>query len=63
MTAVAVTAKAWDPRQVVDLHRYGPCTAASCAGLFLEYFELAFIYMTASSVAFQIRLKRLSYSN
>ena len=30
------------PRQV-GLRCYGTCTAASCAALFLEYFELAFV--------------------
>ena len=40
---VATTAKAHDLQQV-GLHCYGPCTAVIYAGLFLQYFELAFIY-------------------
>ena len=40
---VATTAKAHDLRQV-GLRCFGTCTAISCAGLFLEYFEFAFIY-------------------
>ena len=33
LAMVATTAKVHDPRQV-GLRCYGPCTAASCAGLF-----------------------------
>ena len=36
---IAITVKAHGPRQV-GLHCYSPCSAVSCAGLFLEYFEL-----------------------
>ena len=40
---VAATAEAHGPPQV-GARCYGPCTPSSCAVLFLEYFELAFIY-------------------
>ena len=57
---LAKTAKAHGPRQV-GVGCYGPCTAASCAGMFKEYIQLAFIYsIMAYSVTFQIRAKRLS---
>ena len=43
VTVVATTAKAHRQRRV-GLRCYGPCTTVSCAGVFPEYFELAFIY-------------------
>ena len=43
VTVIVLTAKAHGPRQV-GLCCYGLCTAASCAGLLLKSFELAFVY-------------------
>ena len=43
----------------IDLFCYGPvCTAASCAGLFLVYFDLAFIY---DRVVFHSKFVRKDY--